>query len=640
MTWLKAHAFDALIWLVLGVAGLMSGLWASTIILDDALITFRVAENLAAGRGFVFNMGERVQVTTTPLYAMILAVSTWIFGSAAQAALILNLSFAALIPIFAYQVGRLLAGRITGFSAGALLTLAPLLIIAFSMESYLYVALILASMWAYLAERLRLAGILVGLTALVRGDAVSLGACLLTYDFLAQRLRFRWSLIIPAVGIPALWYLFATLYYGNPFPATLGAKVAQGEFDWLGQGFLDGLYENYIDRWIRGEDWDLFYLFLPLASLGLLVILWRERQWLILVGRDVLYVSVFVYLAVPSAEWYYAPLMPGIALLTGRGIQVIADGVKIISDRLQITEDDHLAQVTRNGAILALLLFPLLYVSSLAVQLTISDNPDWKAQAYPDIARWIAKNTNSSANFATIDIGHLGYWSERQIIDIVGLAQPDVGLKIAEGDFGYAIQEYDPDMVLIGFSWLPEIQSQPWFQAEYIPRHQFLYHGQFEPFILFSQRDGVKVQPETVPLESLTPLDINFNQQIKLLGYHHNQHLGPGSPLNLTLLWETTAPIEVDFTIFVQLVDDTNTVIAQRDTKPQDGFYTTPHWQPSEQIVDVHVVPLPTDIPSGTYAALIGFYEAESGSRLQILDEAGQFKSDYVRLSGIVVDGL
>jgi hypothetical protein len=40
---------------------------------DDAFITFTYARNLAAGHGFVFNIGERVLGTTAPLWAMLLA---------------------------------------------------------------------------------------------------------------------------------------------------------------------------------------------------------------------------------------------------------------------------------------------------------------------------------------------------------------------------------------------------------------------------------------------------------------------------------------------------------------------------------------------------------------------------------------
>ncbi len=41
---------------------------------DDACITFRYAQNLAWGAGFVYNAGEHVLGTTAPLYALLLSV--------------------------------------------------------------------------------------------------------------------------------------------------------------------------------------------------------------------------------------------------------------------------------------------------------------------------------------------------------------------------------------------------------------------------------------------------------------------------------------------------------------------------------------------------------------------------------------
>src|SRR5512141_1854778 len=40
--------------------------------IDDSFITFRYARNLLAGQGFVYNPGERVQGTTTPLYTLLM----------------------------------------------------------------------------------------------------------------------------------------------------------------------------------------------------------------------------------------------------------------------------------------------------------------------------------------------------------------------------------------------------------------------------------------------------------------------------------------------------------------------------------------------------------------------------------------
>src|SRR5688500_14582447 len=41
---------------------------------EDAFITFRFAEQLAAGHGFVYNVGEPIYGTTTPLFTILLSV--------------------------------------------------------------------------------------------------------------------------------------------------------------------------------------------------------------------------------------------------------------------------------------------------------------------------------------------------------------------------------------------------------------------------------------------------------------------------------------------------------------------------------------------------------------------------------------
>jgi hypothetical protein len=41
--------------------------------IDDAFITFRYAGNIVHGVGFVYNPGERVLGTTTPVYALLIA---------------------------------------------------------------------------------------------------------------------------------------------------------------------------------------------------------------------------------------------------------------------------------------------------------------------------------------------------------------------------------------------------------------------------------------------------------------------------------------------------------------------------------------------------------------------------------------
>jgi hypothetical protein len=221
----------------------------------------------------------------------------------------------------------------------------------------------------------------------------------------------------------------------------------------------------------------------------------------------------------------------------------------------------------------------------------------------------------------------------------VGLAQPDVAAHIATGDFGYAIRQYQPDIVLLGVLWLTEVQPQPWFQQDYVARHPLQPPGLDEPLTNYTRRDGVKVQTESIPRSRITPLEADFNRQIRLTGYHLPAQAAPGQNLPLTLFWEAQAPLDQDLTVFAQLVDAGNNIIAQNDSPPQRGFYRTTAWQPGERIIDPHTLALGSDTPLGPYRLLVGLYNPQSGARLQILDANGQFQSDHLELALSITNG-
>jgi hypothetical protein len=66
---------------VLALAAFSVRLLPGLRIVDDAYITYRYALNIAHGHGFVYNPGEFVLGTTTPLYTLLLAVTGWLTKS-------------------------------------------------------------------------------------------------------------------------------------------------------------------------------------------------------------------------------------------------------------------------------------------------------------------------------------------------------------------------------------------------------------------------------------------------------------------------------------------------------------------------------------------------------------------------------
>ncbi len=119
-------------------------------VIDDAYITFRYARNIVDGLGFVYNLGEQILGTTTPLYTLLLALLSAMFGTGnlPTLAVLVNaladgVTCALLVPL-----GESLSGhKRVGIAAGALYAIAPFSV-TFAiggMETSVYVLLLVAT---------------------------------------------------------------------------------------------------------------------------------------------------------------------------------------------------------------------------------------------------------------------------------------------------------------------------------------------------------------------------------------------------------------------------------------------------------------------------------------------------------------
>ncbi len=87
----------------------------------------------------------------------------------------------------------------------------------------------------------------------------------------------------------------------------------------------------------------------------------------------------------------------------------------------------------------------------------------------------------------------------------------------------------------------------------------------------------------------------------------------------VVLYWRCDAPLPIDYTTFVHLTRAGSTeIVTQMDRPPADGAYPTLLWDVGEIIRDEVIVPLPTGLAPGTYAILVGLYDAASGQRLAL----------------------
>lgn len=92
----------------------------------------------------------------------------------------------------------------------------------------------------------------------------------------------------------------------------------------------------------------------------------------------------------------------------------------------------------------------------------------------------------------------------------------------------------------------------------------------------------------------------------------------PGEQLNLRLVWQSTAPVTADYTVFVHLIGADGQPLAQADRAPEGGFYPTSGWDVGEIVADIYPLALPATAPAGAYQLVVGLYRPETGERLTL----------------------
>ncbi len=114
------------------------------------------------------------------------------------------------------------------------------------------------------------------------------------------------------------------------------------------------------------------------------------------------------------------------------------------------------------------------------------------------------------------------------------------------------------------------------------------------------------------------PLDIPLGQ-IKLIGLDTAAETKAGSKLPIVLYWQTLAPLQTNYTVFIHLLDDKNQIISQLDIMPLANTRPTKLWKTGEVLRDPYTLPLPAKLAPGNYHLHVGLYDASNGARLKTL---------------------
>ncbi len=302
------------------------------------------------------------------------------------------------------------------------------------METVLTAALALAVLWGVArGGRWGWVGLLIGMGVWLRPDTLTLlGPALLTWALGQKRENRRWVDLIWMAGgfllLFAPYLLFNVLISGAPLPNTFYAK--QAEYAVL----LDQpLMARYLDE-----------LRLPLVGAGLLLLpgmIWfggqaiRAKHWaqISLMAWALGFALVYA-LRLPVTYQYGRYLMPAMPVFWMCGV---VGSVNIWQRTARIparTEKQRFERPPRIPPRLAWVLGRVWLLSAVGVWLGFYGlaesfyardvaiiNTEMVATAH-----WVAANTPPGSLIAAHDIGAMGYYGQRRLLDLAGLVSPEV----------------------------------------------------------------------------------------------------------------------------------------------------------------------------------------------------------------------
>lgn len=389
---------------------------------EDAFITLRYSENLIDGKGLVYNIGERVQGFSSPIYTLVLALSHFLHLPAMAIGKTLNSVadgitaglIAAIFLRYKMTFASVAAGLLYAFSATNVKWAVS------GMETGIYICLIFLALYTWQRSHTS-SFILAVLALLVRPDGAIVILVLLLEGLLIEKNpSLSWKEMVPAAVILAPWIIFAWLYYGSPIPYSIIAKKV------VYIGHTMSITPNIMI--LLDKFFNKVPVVSPLLSIGFIIgciVGWRKQTLRLIILWTILYLVSFALSKTHLHGWYLAPPLAGYITISLAGWFGFTLFLRKKWTKFQLASELRVFQV---AALVAMILI-ITSTGLLTVKWAMADVR--RAQNYEDLVReplgrWLRDNTPTNSTIALEPIGYIGYYSERRILDAVGLVSPQV----------------------------------------------------------------------------------------------------------------------------------------------------------------------------------------------------------------------
>jgi hypothetical protein len=278
--------------------------------------------------------------------------------------------------------------------------------------------------------------------------------------------KLPWRFVFVMIFPLGLYLLFLLSQFGRIVPDTLTAKAAELQYTTAG-------YTTAQWRWLlRCLPLSGAIILLLLAAWGMIGLVrrdvWQQPLVPALITWLLLHEITYRFLGVPFAPWYHEATLMALLALATFGAFALSEGV-VPQGSLGRSWVLLLVGVTITA--------PLLIPSVAYTVHQWKHPPDPRFRIYAEIGEFIRRESAPGDVVAAVEIGVLGYVSQRSVLDLMGLVDPEVLAARRAGQLAELVAKRAPrfvvDAPLFRSATLDAILTHPHIRDRYVVRATF-----------------------------------------------------------------------------------------------------------------------------------------------------------------------
>lgn len=448
--------------------------------LDDPWIHLTFAKNLVDYGSFSYFKNEMATAgSTSPIYTLLLAAGFLITSNEMVLSYILGMAFFVLSSMFFYKLSSFEFAKENVYALIASLIFIVDKWMNFvsvsGMETTMFIFILIATAYFYRQKKVVPFGIFLSLIMWTRPDGIAfIGA--LAVDIMVQNYLSKSDKSIKIfskqdyIKIGIIASVFLALYFvmnlslsGSLLPNTYNAKLTYYAPEFRSRS-----------EFLKFEVWDYF----TKGSYGIIMIGFFIGFYFTL--SDFFkkkYNSNFLYIVFIAAfvfiYWYKLPY----AHRFGRYLMPIIPFMIIVSSTGFRDIFKSLGGFLKNRTIAVYGTVMILLVIGAVSFNNYFDNKNsyieeckYINDRQVEAAKWITANTNENDIIATHDVGAIGYYSKRKIVDVAGLVTPELITKISDANYVDQMKQYlnKNGVTYVAFlrEWYRVVNQNPLFSTQ------------------------------------------------------------------------------------------------------------------------------------------------------------------------------